>query len=123
MSAGALKLAGAWEFVQVLPGGLWTGVGSSGARLSGGQRQRITLARALVGSPELVILDETISALDPETERQICANVSRLAGQTPMLAITHRPALLQITDRRYRVEYGRVKELSAPTPIVIAGRV
>ena len=107
----------------MLPEGLWTGVGPSGAKLSGGQRQRIALARALVGSPKLLILDEATSALDPETERQICANVRKLAGQTTVLAITHRPALLQIADRRYRVEDGRVKELSAPTPIAIAGRV
>jgi ATP-binding cassette, subfamily C, bacterial len=119
----AIELAGAWEFVQMLPEGLWTGVGPSGARLSGGQRQRIALARALVGSPKLVILDEATSALDPETERQICANVRKLAGQTTVLAITHRPALLQIADRRYRVEYGRVEELPAQMPIAIAGRV
>jgi ATP-binding cassette subfamily C protein len=119
----ALEMAGAWEFVEDLPQGLWTGVGPGGARLSGGQRQRIALARALVGSPKLVILDEATSALDPETERQICANVRQLAGQTTVLAITHRPALLEIADRRYRVEDGRVEELSAPTPIAIAGHV
>jgi ATP-binding cassette, subfamily C, bacterial len=119
----ALEMAGAWEFVEDLPQGLWTGVGPGGARLSGGQRQRIALARALVGSPKLVILDEATSALDPETERQICANVRQLAGQTTVLAITHRPALLEIADRRYRVEDGRVEELLAPTPIAIAGHV
>jgi ATP-binding cassette subfamily C protein len=118
----ALELAGAWEFVQALPEGMWTGVGPGGARLSGGQRQRIALARALFGSPKLLILDEATSALDPETERQICANVRQLAGQTTVLAITHRPALLEIADRRYRVEDGRVEELSAPTPIAIASR-
>ncbi len=116
----ALELAGAWEFVQALPEGVWTGVGPHGARLSGGQRQRIALARALVGNPKLLILDEATSALDPETERQICANVRRLAGQTTVLAITHRPALLEIADRRYRVLDGRVEELPAPTPIPIA---
>ena len=119
----ALEMAGAWEFVEALPQGLWTGVGPGGAKLSGGERQRIALARALVGRPKLVILDEATSALDPETERQICANVRRLAGQTTVLAITHRPALLEIADRRYRVEDGRVEELSAPTPIAIAGHV
>jgi ATP-binding cassette subfamily C protein len=117
----ALGLAGAWGFVQALPEGVWTGVGPHGARLSGGQRQRIALARALVGGPKLLILDEATSALDPEAERQICANVSRLAGRTTVLAITHRPALLEIADRRYRVESGKVEELSAPTPIAIAG--
>ena len=119
----ALEMAGAWEFVEALPQGLWTGVGPGGAKLSGGERQRIALARALMGRPKLVILDEATSALDPETERQICVNVRRLAGQTTVLAITHRPALLEIADRRYRVEDGRVEELLAPTPIAIAGHV
>ena len=117
----ALELAGAWEFIEAMPEGVWTGVGPHGARLSGGQRQRIALARALVGSPKLLILDEATSALDPESERQICANVRRLAGETTVLAITHRPALLEIADRRYRVEYGRVEELPSPIPIAIAG--
>jgi ATP-binding cassette subfamily C protein len=115
----ALQLAGAWEFVDALPEGMMTQVGEGGAKLSGGQRQRIALARALVGNPQLLILDEVTSALDPETEWQIVQGIQDLAGDMAVLAITHRPAFLEIADRLYRVADGRVVE-SAPELTVAA---
>jgi ATP-binding cassette, subfamily C, bacterial len=99
----ALGIAGALEFVDALPDGVWTVVGEKGAKLSGGQRQRIALARALVGRPKLLVLDEVTSALDPETERQVSSNIAELAGRTTVLAITHRPTFLDIADRVYCV--------------------
>jgi ATP-binding cassette, subfamily C, bacterial len=116
----ALQMAGAWEFIQAMPDGVQTHVGQSGAKLSGGQRQRIALARALVCQPKLLILDEVTSALDPHTEQQICANIRQLAGKVTVLAITHRPALLDIADRCYRVEGGRVEETTAAAPVPLA---
>jgi ATP-binding cassette, subfamily C, bacterial len=99
----ALGIAGALEFVDALPDGVRTVVGEKGAKLSGGQRQRIALARALVGRPKLLVLDEVTSALDPETERQVSSNIAELAGRTTVLAITHRPTFLDIADRVYCV--------------------
>ncbi len=109
----ALRTAGAWDFIGALPEGLSTVVGDAGARMSGGQRQRIALARAIVTRPRLLVLDEVTSALDPETERLMCANVRRLAKDAAILAITHRPAFLDIADTVYEVVDGRARRLPA----------
>ena len=116
----ALELAGAWTFVAGLPDGVMTLVGERGTKLSGGQRQRIALARALVSKPRLLILDEVTSALDPDTEWQIVQGIRELADAMAVLAITHRPAFLEVADRLYRVADGRVIELAPELPIAAA---
>jgi ATP-binding cassette subfamily C protein len=107
----ALGLAGAESFVQSLDEGLDTNVGELGGKLSGGQRQRISLARALAHEPRLLILDEVTSALDPQTESEIVANIKALRGRYTIVAITHRPAWTDIADRLYRVAKGHVSEV------------
>jgi ATP-binding cassette subfamily C protein len=116
----ALELAGAWEFVDALPEGMMTQVGEAGAKLSGGQRQRIALARALVGDPRLLILDEVTSALDPDTEWQIVQSIRELADTMAVLAITHRPAFLEVADLLYRVADGRVLEAAPEFKVAAA---
>ncbi|MEM7634535.1 MAG: ABC transporter ATP-binding protein [Pseudomonadota bacterium] len=110
----ALRLADGEDFVSGLPDGLDSNAGEMGGRLSGGQRQRIALARALVGRPKLLILDEVTSALDPETEASICKNALGLAGEFTIIAITHRPAWSKIADRLYKVDNGAAVEIKAP---------
>ncbi|MFN0194859.1 MAG: ABC transporter ATP-binding protein [Aestuariivirga sp.] len=107
----ALDFAGAGSFVQGLELGLDTNVGELGGKLSGGQRQRISLARALAHEPQLLILDEVTSALDPQTEAEIVANIKALRGRYTIVAITHRPAWTEIADRLYRVAKGHVSEV------------
>lgn len=111
----ALECAGAWEFVQTMDGGLDAPVGEHGGRLSGGQRQRIAIARAMVREPRLLILDEPTAALDAATERALCKTLAELSRVTTVLAITHRPALVDVADVVFRIEDGRVieKPLSA----------
>lgn len=104
----ALRQAGALDFVSRLPGGLSASVGEMGGKLSGGQRQRLSLARALVHQPQVLILDEVTSALDPGTEAEIVENIAGLRGLYTIVAITHRPAWTEIADRLYRVEAGEV---------------
>lgn len=106
----ALRQAGADGFIAALPQGLDTDVGETGSKLSGGQRQRISLARALVGGPKLLILDEVTSALDPHTEAEIVENIAGLRGAYTIIAITHRPAWTEIADHLLRVVGGRVLE-------------
>ena len=104
----ALRAAGAWDFVSAMPDGLLTIVGERGSKLSGGQRQRIAIARALAHRPTLLILDEATSALDPESEKAICTTLMSLRGKITMLAISHRPALVEVSDRIYSVQDGTV---------------
>ena len=99
----ALRAADAWGFVSELEEGMHTIVGERGSRLSGGQRQRIAIARALVHEPKMLVLDEVTSALDPESEREICANIRRLAGDLTIVSITHRPAWVDTADRTYHL--------------------
>ncbi len=110
----ALRLADARDFVSTLPEGLDSKAGEMGSRLSGGQRQRIALARALVGRPKLLILDEVTSALDPDTEASICRNALGLAGDFTIIAITHRPAWSKIADRLYKIENGSATNIKMP---------
>ncbi len=112
MVKAALAKAGALDFVMGLPDGLDTDVGEMGGKLSGGQRQRISLARALVGDPKVLILDEVTSALDPETEAGIVENIARLGHDYTTIAITHRPAWTRIADRLYEVAGGQVTAVS-----------
>jgi ATP-binding cassette subfamily C protein len=116
----ALETAGAGPFVASLPEGLWTTVGERGMQLSGGQRQRIALARALLIKPKLLILDEVTSALDPATEAEICDNVRALDGSLTILAITHRPAWLEVADRVYEVAPNGVSLLTETAPQLAA---
>jgi ATP-binding cassette, subfamily C, bacterial len=100
----ALRLAGASDFVNALPQGVRTDIGTMGGKLSGGQRQRLSLARALVHKPRLLLLDEVTSALDEVTEAQICNNIGELAGSLTIVAITHRPAWKKVASKVYQID-------------------
>ena len=99
----ALRLAGAWDFVEDKEDGLNWSVGERGHQLSGGQRQRISLARALLHHPKLLILDEATTGLDPDTEAGICAHIRSLCDDhgLTVLAISHQPAWQHVADRVY----------------------
>jgi ATP-binding cassette, subfamily C, bacterial len=116
----ALKDAEALDFVEAMPRGLETPVGERGTALSGGQRQRLALARALVHSPDLLILDEATTALDPATEIEICRTFRRLAGERTILAIAHQPRIAEIADLVVEVAGGSARVVSAELAKVAA---
>jgi ATP-binding cassette subfamily C protein len=107
----ALRLAGAWDFVCALPGGLDASVGERGALVSGGQRQRISIARALVHEPLLLIFDEATAALDAESEAAVWQTVASLRGRTTVVAISHHPQLASVADCVYRIVDGRAERV------------
>lgn len=116
----ALRAAGAWGFVKELPKGIQTVVGERGSMVSGGQRQRIAIARALVKRPRLLILDEATTALDPETEMEICRTLQQLAGSVTILAISHQTALLEAAGWAYQINDGKVARIKAPSTAAIS---
>ena len=96
------------EFLNQLPEGVNTNVGENGAHVSGGQRQRILIARALVHSPKLLILDEATSALDSETEKSLSEIFKELSREITIISISHRPALVEISDQIFKLEQGKL---------------
>lgn len=104
----SLRKAQADNFVRELENGLETFVGERGSRLSGGQRQRIGIARALYNKPDILILDEATTGLDPETELRICNTLKEIAKNITIIAISHQPALISIANKVYRMESGKL---------------
>jgi ATP-binding cassette, subfamily B, bacterial len=94
----ALRLAQA-DFAHDLPWGLDTRVGEQGMSLSGGQRQRLALARAVLGGPRVLVLDDPLSALDVETEALVEAALRRVLATTTALLVVHRPSTVALADR------------------------
>ncbi|MBV8886570.1 MAG: peptidase domain-containing ABC transporter [Chroococcidiopsidaceae cyanobacterium CP_BM_RX_35] len=113
------KLAEAHAFIQTLPLGYNTKVGERGSTLSGGQRQRIAIARALLGNPRILILDEATSSLDTESERRFQQNLARISRERTTFIIAHRLSTVRnadcilVLDRGVLVERGNHNELMA----------
>lgn len=117
----ALQVAQA-DFVMELPWGLDTRIGEQGLSLSGGQRQRLALARAVVGRPAVLVLDDPLSALDIHTEARVEQALRSVLAATTALVVAHRASTVQLADRVALLVDGRItavgthSQLMATTP-------
>lgn len=107
----ALSRAQAKEFVEAKEGGLDAPVAQEGRNLSGGQRQRLTIARALVGRPEILILDDSASALDYATEAALRTAIKELPGETTVFIVSQRASSIRHADQIIVLEDGEMAGL------------
>lgn len=124
----AASLAKVHEVIQALPKGYDTEIGTDGAYLSGGQRQRIALARAVYGTPKLIVLDEPDSSLDIEGKIALALAIEQLKKRNAIIIlVSHHPEVWQLADRAFQLKEGRLticsaKDLNTSMGSVIGGK-
>ena len=106
----AAKIANADEFIREMPEGYDTIIGERGVGLSGGQKQRISLARAILKDPSIIILDDTTSAIDMETESMIQNELKKISDERTVFIIAHRISSIIHTDQILVLDNGRLVE-------------
>ncbi|MGO1532369.1 MAG: ABC transporter ATP-binding protein [Micrococcaceae bacterium] len=102
------------EFVYELPDGVEAQIGEQGLSLSGGQRQRLSLARAIAARPDILVLDDPLSAVDVHTEELITARLREVLADTTVLIVAHRRSTVALADRVAVLHEGRIVEVGAP---------
>ncbi|MDQ1147215.1 ABC-type multidrug transport system fused ATPase/permease subunit [Bacillus sp. SORGH_AS 510] len=106
----AIDLAAFRKDLEMLPEGLGTLVGEKGVALSGGQKQRISIARALIKNPEILILDDSLSAVDAKTEKKIIDNIRKVREEKTTIITTHRMSAVQHANHIIVLDDGRIIE-------------
>ena len=114
------QIAGADRFIQAMPEGYDTVVGERGVGLSGGQKQRLSLARALADDPAILIMDDTTSAVDMETEAEIQKHLSEMESKKTIITIAHRISSVKDADLILVLEHGAIVERGTHEELVAA---
>jgi ATP-binding cassette, subfamily B, bacterial len=117
----AARAANALEFIEGLPDGFQTEIGERGVKLSGGQRQRIAIARAFLSDPEILILDEATSAVEPESEWIIQQALDRLMQGRTTFVTSHRLSMVRNADLIAVLDAGRLVERGTHAQLMAAG--
>lgn len=112
------QIAGADNFIKAMPQGYDTVVGERGVGLSGGQKQRLSLARALADNPSILIMDDTTSAVDMETEAEIQKHLREMDGNKTIVTIAHRISSVKDSDLILVLEHGRIVERGTHAELV-----
>lgn len=114
----AAKTSGAHEFIVDLPDGYGTVVGEGGRALSGGQRQRIAIARALIGNPPVLLLDEPSASLDRQMEERLARLLQELAVDHTVIVVTHSPIMLSACRDVVVLERGKIRQGGATRDVL-----
>ncbi|HJH10542.1 MAG TPA: ABC transporter ATP-binding protein/permease [Metalysinibacillus jejuensis] len=117
----AIRLADFDKDLARLPEGIHTIVGEKGVALSGGQKQRISIARALIREPEILLLDDSLSAVDAKTEARIIANIRQVRSQKTTIIVTHRLSAIQHADQIIVLEDGHIIEQGTHEQLLTLG--
>jgi len=119
----AAKQAYAHDFIMLQPSGYETVIGDKGCLLSGGQQQRVSIARALLKNAPVLLLDEAMSALDSEAEREIQAALDRLSEGRTVIAIAHRLSTVLKADQIVVMDKGEIREMGTHRELLVTSTI
>ncbi|RTK92659.1 MAG: ATP-binding cassette domain-containing protein [Rickettsiales bacterium] len=118
-----VDICGIRQFASQLEHGLDTEIGERGVRLSGGQKQKINIARALIYSPEILLLDEAMSALDSDSESEILKNIETIFKNKTVISIAHRISSIENADEILVIDQGKIIDIGSHEQLLESSKI